>query len=221
MKRYIAEYVGTFSLVFCGTGAIIIDRVTNGAVTHTGVSLVFGLIVTAMIYAFSHISGAHINPAVSLVMYLRKKLLLTELFGYMSAQFTGALSASILLHFLFPQSTTLGETIPHGSDLQSFIIEFILTFTLLISILQVSSHEETKRFTAITAGSVVGLEALFAGPISGASMNPFRSLAPGLISGNLQSIWIYLAAPVLGALFALMIFSYFQKNEKHIDPLHG
>ena len=200
MKKFYAEGLGTFGLVFAGTGAIVINDTTGGGVTHVGVALTFGLIVLAMIYTFGDISGAHLNPAVTIGFWAARRMPGREIVPYIIAQITGAIFASGLLRFLFPESRLLGATLPAGSELQSLVLEIVLTFFLMLTILNVSTGAKEKGITAgIAVGSVIGLEALFAGPISGASMNPARSLAPSLVSGHLDHLWIYLAAPILGA----------------------
>ena len=206
MKKYISEFIGTFALVFCGTGAIIINELGGGIVTHVGVSLVFGLIVMAMIYALGDVSGAHLNPAVSFAFWTQKGLPLPEFLKYSASQIAGAFTASLLLKALFPESINLGTTIPAGSDLQSFVLEIILTFFLVFVIGQVAKGSKEKGIMAgIAIGSVVLLEALFAGPITGASMNPARSLAPAVVSGNMQSLWVYLTAPFIGAYLGISL----------------
>ena len=203
LKKLGAECLGTFGLVFAGTGAVVIDGITGGAVTHVGVALTFGLVVLAMIYTFGDISGAHLNPAVTLGFWAARRMSAREVLPYIIAQLAGALTASGMLRILFPQSQLLGATLPAGPELQSFLLEIILTFFLMLTILNVSTGAKEKGITAgIAVGSVIGLEAMFAGPISGASMNPARSLAPALISGHLEHLWIYLAAPILGACLA-------------------
>jgi aquaporin NIP len=206
MKKYVAEFIGTFVLVFCGTGAIVINDITKGTVTHVGISLTFGLIVMAMIYVLGDKSGAHLNPAVTFAFAVNKSFPVKEITPYVFSQFTGAMVASLLLKLLFPSSHLLGATIPSGSNMQSFVLEFILTSILMLVIISVATGaKEQGLFAGVTIGSVVGLEAMFAGPICGASMNPVRSLAPALISGELKQVWIYLTAPVLGALSGIFI----------------
>ena len=204
MKRLVAEFIGTFGLVFAGTGAIVIDDVSHGEVTHGGVALTFGLIVLAMIYTFGDVSGAHLNPAVTTAFAAGRRLSWKDVPGYILAQIAGAFASSALLRFLFPLDEKLGTTLPSGSLGQSFILEIVLTFLLMLVILSVSSGSKEKGITAgIAIGAIIGLEAVFAGPICGASMNPARSLAPAIVSGHTQFLWIYIVAPVVGALLAV------------------
>jgi aquaporin NIP len=204
MRRFLSEFLGTFFLVFAGTGAIVINQFSAGAITHVGVALTFGLVVLAMIYTFGECSGAHLNPAVTLGFFAARRFEFRSVPGYLLAQCAGALAASALLRFLFPANQLLGATIPSGSPFQSFILELVLTFFLMLVILQVSTGAKEKGITAgIVVGSVVGLEAMFAGPICGASMNPARSLGPAIVSGHLQHLWIYLLGTTFGALLAV------------------
>lgn len=204
MKPLLAELLGTFALVFAGTGAIVINDLTQGSIGHAGIALTFGLVVMAMIQTFGDISGAHFNPAVSLAFAVAGKLPWTRVPGFVGAQCVGALLASGLLRFLFPSHALLGATLPSGPISQSFILEVILTAMLMLTILSVSTGAKEKGITAALAiGAVVALEAMFAGPICGASMNPARSLAPALVSGHLDHLWLYLLAPVIGALLAV------------------
>ncbi len=204
MKRLTAEFIGTFGLVFAGTGAIVIDNASHGAVTHVGVAMTFGLIILAMIYTFGDVSGAHLNPAVSIAFAVGRRFAWRAVPGYVLSQVAGAFAASALLRVLFPADNTLGATLPAGPASQSFILETILTFLLMLVILSVSVGAKEKGITAgIAIGSVIGLEAMFAGPICGASMNPARSLAPAIVSGHLESLWLYLVGPVVGAILAV------------------
>jgi aquaporin NIP len=199
MKKYIAEAIGTFALVFCGTGAIIINQET-GVVTHVGIAVTFGLIVAAMIYSIGEISGAHINPAVTIAFWSAGLFPSRQVLPYILSQIAGAFVASFVLRYLFPANDGLGTTLPAGSPGQSFILELILTFLLMFVILQVSQgSREQGLFAGLAIGSVVLLEAMFAGPVCGASMNPARSLAPAVVSGHIEHLWLYLAAPVAGA----------------------
>jgi aquaporin Z len=201
MKKLAAELVGTFALVFTGTGAIVINDTQSGAVSHVGIALTFGLVVLAMIYAVGDVSGAHLNPAVTVGFVAAGRFKTRLAVPYLASQCAGALIASVTLRLLFPSHPNLGATLPAGTDLQSFVLEAILTGLLMFVILSVSTGPKEKGIMAgIAVGAVIALEALFAGPISGASMNPARSLAPALVSLRLDSLWVYLTAPLLGAL---------------------
>ena len=204
MKKYISEFVGTFALIFCGTGAMTINEVTNGTIGHVGVAITWGLIVMAMIYAFGEISGAHFNPAVSISFAYAKKFPWKEVPKYILAQILGALVASLLLLFLFPNSEFYGATIPSTDAMRAFVLELLLTFFLMVTIVNVSTgSKEVGVMAGIAIGGVVLLEAMFAGPITKASMNPARSIAPALVSGHLQHLWLYILAPIIGALLAV------------------
>ena len=205
MKKLIAEFFGTFCLLFAGTGAIIINDVSGGVISHVGIALTFGLIVLAMIYALGDISGAHLNPAVTLGFFAARRFPGKQVASFIGAQLLGACAASLLLRFLFPDHAALGATLPAGAVSQTWVIELVLTAILMFVILSVSTGGKERGITAgIVVGSVIALEALFAGPITGASMNPARSLAPALVSGKLGNLWIYLTAPIAGALLAVL-----------------
>jgi aquaporin Z len=201
-----AEFLGTFALVFAGTGAIVINEVSGGTVTHVGVALTFGLVVLAMIYTFGEISGAHLNPAVTLGFFAAKRFDRRELAPYIASQVAGAICASLVLRLLFPENASLGATLPKGPPFQSFVLEFLLTFILMLVILRVSTGAKEKGITAgIAVGSVIALEAMFAGPICGASMNPARSLAPALVSRHAEHLWIYLIGTIAGSALAVPV----------------
>jgi aquaporin Z len=205
-RDLLAEAVGTFALVFAGTGAIVINDVTGGTVGHIGISLTFGFVVLAMIYALGDISGAHFNPAVTLGFWTARRIERSTVLPYILSQCAGALLASLLMRFLFPFHESLGTTQPAGSDFQSFALESVLTFLLMLVILQVSTDGKERGTTAgMAIGAVIALEALFAGPISGASMNPARSFAPALVSLQLAHLWIYILAPLTGAVGAVFV----------------
>lgn len=209
MKRYLAELIGTFALVFCGTGAIIINNQTNGSVSHVGIAITFGLIVMAMIYALGNISGAHFNPAVTIAFTIAKKFEIKEVLPYIISQLIGAFLASGILRYLFPTDEFLGATLPLGDPFRSFVLEFILTFFLMLVIINVATgSKEQGMFAGLAIGATVLLEAMFAGPICGASMNPVRSLAPAVISGHTEHIWVYLSATILGAAVAIPLWKF-------------
>lgn len=205
MKKYIAELIGTFTLVFCGCGAIVTNEFSQGTVTHSGIALTFGLVVMSLIYAFGEISGAHFNPAVTLAFTYAKRFPLKEVPKYILAQCLGAIIAAALLLLLFPDNELLGTTLPKIDVWRVFLFEVILTFFLMLVIINVSTgSKETGIMAGIAIGGVVWFEAQFAGPITGASMNPARSIGPALISGHLEHLWLYILAPIIGAILAVM-----------------
>jgi aquaporin Z len=204
MRKLAAELFGTFALVFAGTGAIVVNAASGGQVTHVGVALTFGLIVLAMVYAVGNVSGAHLNPAVTVGFAVAGRFPAQQVVPYVLAQCAGALLASAALRLLFPEHPNLGATLPAGTALQSFIFEVILTLLLMFVVLSVATGAKERGLMAgVAVGGVVALEALFAGPVCGASMNPARSLAPAVVSGHLEHLWVYLAAPTLGAALAV------------------
>lgn len=215
-QKIFAEFIGTFILVFAGTGAIVINELTGGTIGHAGIALTFGLVVSSMIYTFGDVSGAHLNPAVSIAFAISGRFPVSNLGAYLCAQLLGALCASGTLKLLFPKSSNLGATLPSGSISQSFTLEIILTAILMLTILRVTHGGKEKGITAaIAIGSVVGLEAMFAGPICGASMNPARSLGPAIISGTFEHIWLYPVATILGAILAIPLFKLSTKPESN------
>jgi aquaporin Z len=209
MRSYITEILGTFILIFCGTGAIVINQQTGGSIGHIGIAITSGLVVMTLIYAFGNISGAHFNPAVSIAFTIARKFPVNKLVPYIFSQLLGALMASFFLKLLFPQNETFVGTLPSGSEMQSFILEIFLAFFLMIVILTVAhGSREQGMFAGMAIGSTVLLEVIFAGPVSGASMNPVRSIAPALVSGHLEHLWIYIVAPIVGAIVAVPVWNY-------------
>jgi len=207
----LAESIGAFGIVFAGCGAIMTDSLSGGQVTHVGVSLVFGLIVASMIYTTGHLSGAHLNPAVTLGFVLARHFPLRRLPGYWLAQLLGALAAAWCLRLLFGTIAHLGATMPQGAGgvWQAFVVETLLTFFLMLVIMAVATDSRAVGHAAALAiGATVALEALFAGPISGASMNPARSLGPALVSGAWTAQWVYVIAPCLGAALAAPLYRW-------------
>ncbi|MEM6998733.1 MAG: MIP family channel protein [Pseudomonadota bacterium] len=205
LRLEITEFIGTFIMVFAGTSAIVINDMHSGVITHLGIAIVFGLVVAAVIYSLGEISGAHINPAVTIAFWLANRFPGKKVLPYIIAQILGAITASLVVSIMFMEHATLGATIPSGSLSQSFILEIILTFILMLTIINVATGSKEQGIIAgVAIGSVVALEALFAGPVSGASMNPARSIGPALISGNISELWIYIIAPIIGASLSIL-----------------
>ena len=219
-KKLAAESLGTFILVFAGTGAIMINDIAN-AIGHVGIAMTFGFVIVALIYSFAHVSGAHFNPAVTIAFWTMGEYNRKNVIPYISAQVFGAILASICLYFLLNENfnsvsevSYLGSTLPRGSESQAFGFEFILTFILMIVICSSAVHgKATKDFAGLAIGLTVGLESMFAGPITGASMNPARSIGPAIVSGNFEHLWIYILATCLGAMAASMVFLKIFKSE--------
>jgi MIP family channel proteins len=213
-RRLVAEFLGTYILLFAGTGAVIIDSVT-GAFGHIGVALVFGMVVTAIVYSFGHISGAHVNPAVTISFAVMGEFQWRDVVPYILSQLSGAIFASLSLFLLFGNISSLGATIPReGYFFQTIFLEFILSFILMLVIALSAVHSKAiKSFAGISIGFTVGLEAMFGGPISGASMNPARSIAPAIVSGDINELWIYITAPILGAVTSVFIYKILVEPE--------
>ena len=216
LRRLVAEAVGTFALVFAGCGAIMVDSDT-GALGHVGVAISFGLVIMVMIYAVGHISGAHFNPAVTLGFALTRHFPLPRVGLYWAAQMAGALVAALLLRASLGDVADVGVTMPSGSDAQAFLWEAVLTFLLMFVIMAVATDTRAVgEAAAIAVGGTVGLDAMFGGPVTGASMNPARSLGPAIASGELSSIWVYLAAPLVGAAAAAFTYQFLRTGESRV-----
>lgn len=214
-QRYVAEFIGTFILVFAGTGAIVVNTLTGGAVTSVGISMTFGLAVLIVIYSIGRVSGAHINPAVTLAFAISKRFPLFRVLPYLASQLLGAAFASFVVVLLFGNAANIGATLPvNGNAIQSLILEFFLTFILMFVIMAVATDERAnKSIGGLVIGITVAMDALFGGPISGASMNPARSFGPALIGANFQFQWIYWIGPILGAITAVFLFEYIKEGE--------
>ena len=206
LRRLLAEAIGTFALVFAGCGAIMVDART-GALGHVGVAISFGLVIMVMIYAVGHISGAHFNPAVTLAFALTRHFPWPRSFAYWATQVAAALTAAAVLRGSLGNVAHVGATLPSGSQAQSFLWELVLSFFLMFVIMAVATDTRAVgEAAAIAIGGTVGLDAMFGGPISGASMNPARSLGPALVGGDLHGLWLYLVAPPLGAALAALTY---------------
>lgn len=217
-QEALAEGIGTFILVFAGTGAIIVNQISDGAVTHLGISFVFGAVVAALIYGTGHISGAHLNPAVTLGFYTIGIFPQRRVLPYIAAQLFGAIAASALLLLSFGQVANLGATLPlEGNWSRSLVLETVLTFILMYVILGAGLDRRAHSgFAGLAIGLTVGLEAAFMGPITGASMNPARSLGPALVTGIWQHHWVYWIAPIIGAQLAVIIYQQLSRGDRKL-----
>ena len=217
LRRLTAEFIGTFALVFAGCGAIMVDAKT-GELGHVGVAITFGLVIMAMIYAVGHISGAHFNPAVTFAFALSRHFPWPRLLGYWGAQLAGALAAAAILRGSLGDIAHVGATLPSGSQGQSFLWELVMTFFLMFVIMAVATDTDAVgEAAAIAIGGTVGLDAMFGGPISGASMNPARSIGPAVVSGDLHALWLYIAAPLAGAALAALAYQLIREPAQAIE----
>ena len=197
-RALVAEAIGTFALVFAGCGAVMVDAKTH-ALGHVGVALTFGLVIMVMIYAVGHVSGAHFNGAVTFAFALTRHFPWPRAVGYWTAQLLGAIAAAALLRAALGDVAHVGATLPSGSQGQSFLWELVLSAFLMFVILAVATDTRAVgEAAAIAIGGTIGLDAMFGGPISGASMNPIRSIGPALVSGDLHALWLYIVAPIVG-----------------------
>lgn len=215
MRNYISEFLGTYAIVFFGTGAVVVNQQTNDILGHLGVCVVWGLVVMVMIYALGNISGAHFNPAVTLGFWVAKRFPIAEVVPYSVSQFAGAAAASATISILFPTNELLGATLPTGTIGQALTLEVMLMFFFMLVIMNVAhGSKEQGLFAGLAIGFFVLLIALFAGPISGASINPARSFGPALVSGHFSHLWIYFLAPYVGAILAVFTWQYLTIQEK-------
>mgnify|MGYP001794327545 CR=1 FL=1 len=217
--KALAEFVGTFILVFAGTGAVMVNQISDGAVTHLGVSFVFGAVVAALIYTLGHISDAHFNPAVTLAFWSSGFFQKRQVLPYIAAQTAGAVLASVLLFLSFGAIANMGATLPLNNNWQqAFVLETVLTFILMLVILGSGLDRRAPiGFAGLAIGLTVGLEAAFMGPITGASMNPARSFAPAMVSGLWQHHWLYWVAPILGAQLAVVENRYLSNGISDLE----
>ena len=217
----VAEAIGTFALVFAGAGAVMVDAKT-GALGHVGVAITFGLVIMAMIYAVGHISGAHFNGAVTLAFALTRHFPWPRAVGYWAAQLTGAIAAALLLRASLGDIADVGATLPSGSQAQSFLWELVMTAFLMFVILAVATDTRAiGEAAAIAIGGTIGLDAMFGGPVSGASMNPMRSIGPAVASGNFHALWLYIAAPIVGASVGGLAYQFVRGEQSQVGESRG
>jgi aquaporin NIP len=206
-KHLIAEILGTFIIVFIGTGAIILNEVSGGSITHIGVCLLWGFAVGLAIASAGRLAESHFNPAVTIALIFAGRFSAKRSFEHFAAQIFGAVLASIILYLIFPKNATLGSTLPSISPWIAAVIEIIISFVLMGSIALTEIMNISNRILAtLFIGTAVTITAYFAGPLTGASMNPARSIAPALISGHTEYLWLYLSAPIIGMLLAVPLY---------------
>ncbi|VAX37891.1 Aquaporin Z [hydrothermal vent metagenome] len=231
-KKCTAEFIGTFAIVLAGCGAISVNQISDGAITHLGVAMAFGLVVMIMIYAVGHISGAHFNPAVTIAFSFRRHFPKKQIFPYISAQCLGAITASLIhawtltpiLNQKFPGAIlNLGVTQPiDNMFMTAFIWEILLTFFLMFVIMGVATdYRAIGKAAGLSIGGTVALDALFGGPLCGASMNPARSLGPALVSGNFNHFFAYILGPIIGAIFGALIYDFIRCEPKSSNEVKG
>jgi aquaporin NIP len=219
MRALAAEAIGTFALVFAGAGAIMVDAKTH-ALGHVGVAITFGLVIMAMIYGVGHISGAHFNAAVTFAFALTRHFPWSRAAGYWLAQFVGAVTAAAILRGSLGNIAHVGATLPSGSQGQSFLWELVMTFFLMFVIMAVATDTRAVgEAAAIAIGGTIGLDAMVGGPISGASMNPMRSLGPALVAGDLHALWLYILAPLIGAALGGLAYQFVRGEQPRAAEL--
>jgi MIP family channel proteins len=212
LRALVAEAFGTFALVFAGAGVIMVDAKTH-ELGHVGVAITFGLVIMAMIYAVGHISGAHFNAAVTFAFALSRHFPWPRAAAYWGAQFAGALSAALLLRASLGNVAHVGATLASGSQMQSFLWELVMTAFLMFVVMAVATDTRAVgEAAAIAIGGTILLDAMFGGPLSGASMNPMRSLGPALVAGDLHALWLYIVAPVIGASLGAALYQFVREE---------
>lgn len=209
---YLAEFFGTFLLVFFGTGSVIISEEYNGSIETFGIGVVFGITVWLLVQFLGRFSDCHINPAVTICFLVKKEILFKKALYYILIQLFGAFLASLVLHLVFPTNLKLGNTLPSGTWHESFVYEFCLSCILILVVLITITVKKLSKFAPFLIGLTVFFEAWLAGPICGASMNPARSFGPAIVSGNINFLWLYFVAPIFGMLFGLMVFLVVKKK---------
>ncbi|KAH9319150.1 hypothetical protein KI387_020919, partial [Taxus chinensis] len=217
-KKVAAEVIGTFILIFSGCGSVLIDKKTGGSITHLGVSLVWGMAVMILIYSLGHISGAHFNPAVTLAFASIKKFPLKDIPGYIAAQVVGSIAAGIVLYHLFGDIAHMAATVPAGSEIQSFVLEILITFLLMFVVCGVATDTRAVgELAGLAVGTTVAMVVIVAGPISGASLNPARTIGSAVAGRIFTSIWIYMVAPPIGSIAGAWSYELIRLAD---EPVH-
>lgn len=215
LRRAVAEAIAVFALVFTGCTAVIVNTVYHGVLGDVGVALVFGLVIMVMVYAIGHISGAHINPAVTFGFLLTRHMPLREAATYVAAQLVGATVAAFILLSAWPDKPMdLGATVPAVSNLKALGFEFVMTAILMFVIMAVATDTRAVgAAAAIAIGGAIALDALLGGPLTGASMNPARSFGPALASGQWQGFWVYIVGPLAGSAAGAFAYQFVRGEE--------
>ncbi|KAG4999970.1 hypothetical protein AAZX31_08G117700 [Glycine max] len=221
LQKLVAEVVGTYFLIFAGCASVVVNKNNNNVVTHPGISIVWGLVVMVLVYSVGHISGAHFNPAVTIAFASTRRFPLKQVPVYVVAQVVGSTLASATLRLLFSgKETQFSGTLPSGSNLQAFVIEFLITFFLMFVISGVATDDRAiGELAGIAVGSTVLLNVMFAGPITGASMNPARSIGPAILHNEYRGIWIYIVSPTLGAVAGTWVYNTIRYTDKPLREI--
>jgi len=211
-KKCAAELLGTFALVFFGCGSMILSEINPSAISVDSIPIIFGLVVAAMIYALGHVSGAHFNPAVSIAFYQNKNINLKELYCYIPSQIIGAVLASFSHGFFFGKNHSFGMTINRLTVSQGASLEILISMFLMLTIISVATNEKISKYIAgFSIGGIIAVCSFVAGPFTGASMNPARSIGPAVLANNYNNILLYLLAPIIGMLIANYIYNYIKE----------
>nr|AAL05942.1 early embryogenesis aquaglyceroporin [Pinus taeda] len=214
VRKVVAEFIGTFFLIFVGCGSVVVDKISNGSITHLGVSLVWGMAAMIVIYSIGHISGAHLNPAVTLALAAVKRFPWVQVPGYIVAQVFGSISAGFLLRFMFGEVAFMGATVPSGSEMQSFALEIITTSLLVFVVSAVATDTKAVgELGGLAIGATIAMNVAISGPISGASMNPARTIGSAVAGNKYTSIWVYMVGPVIGALMGAMSYNMIRETK--------
>lgn len=218
VKKVGAEIIGTFFLMIAGCGSVVVDKKSDGSITHLGVSLVWGMVVMIMIYSVGHISGAHFNPAVTLAFATTRKFPLINIPGYIGAQVCASIGAAYVLRLLFGEVAHMAATVPTGSDMQSFVLEIFITFLLMFVVSAVATDTKAVgEMAGLAVVTTIAMNVLIAGPISGASMNPARSIGSAIAGNKYTSFWIYMVAPIVGAIAGALSYDLIRLTDR---PVH-
>jgi len=220
VRKVLAEIIGTFFLIFSGCGSVVIDQKSDHSITHLGVSLVWGMAVMIIIYAIGHISGAHLNPAVTLASALVRRFPWAQVPGYIGAQIFASISAGFVLRLMFGEVAHIAATVPTGSDLQSFVLEILITFFLMFVVSAVSTDTKAiGELAGLAVGTTIAMNVIIAGPISGASMNPARTIGSAVAGNKYTSIWIYMVAPVIGAVMGALCYNMIRLTDMPVREI--